>query len=633
MESQSDSSRDQMSTSESSQNQFHPERESTPIPATAAPTHSAQADEGTRPAQADETKPAAGPQMEPPTPTPTPTPTVIPNSVRPQPAPNQNEPTPQGQQLPLAAPQGQSGTPGHYRSPQTPSTGQISPTGQTPVPGHPRANAPTPAAPMPAPVPPLGQPQTPPQPQGRPSIPTPTSTHNFGPHPQPPQSPRPPQPYPQGTAGCRPQISTPPTPTQTMPSPPAPWGPVPTSGQTTPTVPATRRGPGWGALIAAVLVAVLLSTSLTVAAQRLLQGHTHTAPASTSTSENDPQADNVAPLVKQTQTTADWQAVSAAVRPATVSIQVRVGNSGDTGSGVVWDNEGHIVTNYHVVADATDEASLTVSLNDGRLYNASVVGTDPTTDLAVIKLVNPPADLVAANFGESDSLSVGQSVMAIGSPLGLDDTVTTGIISALDRPVAVKTAAPRTSGQALSEDWPFLEQQPETEPVVTNAIQVDASINPGNSGGPLFDDAGRVIGINSSIASMAESQQQAGSIGLGFAIPVDLVKNVATQLIQTGKAEHGQLGVSIKAAAVEIDGSTRVGVEVASLPSGSPAAKAGIKVGDYITQIDGKNVDSPRALVGFVRRYNPGQTVTLTVVRDGEEQPVDVELAVLNSAQ
>lgn len=384
---------------------------------------------------------------------------------------------------------------------------------------------------------------------------------------------------------------------------------------------ARRRGPGWGALLLAMILTAVLSVVLT-----LSFGTGLTTFDRAHTQSNDPVTSGpTAPLVEQKEGSSDWQAVASAVRPATVAIQVQVGNSGDTGSGVVWDSEGHIVTNNHVVADAQGPETVTVSLNDGRLYHAEVVGTDPTTDLAVIKLQNPPSDLVSANFGSSDSLTVGEPVMAIGSPLGLSDTVTTGIISALDRPVAVKGSAPRQSGDI--DPWgltPNAQAQP--EPVITNAIQIDASINPGNSGGPLFDESGRVIGINSSIASLGSSDSTAGSIGLGFAIPVDLVKNVATQLITHGKAEHAQLGVMIRSAAVTVDDVTRVGAEVADVVPEGAASSADIKVGDVIIKIDGHDVVSSRSLTGYVRRYNSGDEVILVVARDGKAVEVPVTL-------
>ncbi|MDO5034751.1 MAG: trypsin-like peptidase domain-containing protein [Actinomycetaceae bacterium] len=384
---------------------------------------------------------------------------------------------------------------------------------------------------------------------------------------------------------------------------------------------AKRRGPGWGALIVAMILTAALTGFGTVSALRLMD----TAPNS---QQVEQPAGERTPMVTPSTEGTDWEAVSAAVRPATVTIQVSTGEGGDTGSGVVWDGAGNIVTNYHVVSSAVnnDRAQITVRTTDGRLYEAEIVGIDSTTDLAVIRFKDVPSDLVSANFGDSSQLVVGQPVMAIGSPLGLTDTVTTGIISALDRPVAVKTAVPQERQDQFNYQFPFfLQESPQSETVVTNAIQVDASINPGNSGGPLFDAQGQVIGINSSIASMGE-KDSAGSIGLGFAIPVNLVKNVVSQLIENGEAQHAQLGVTITSAAVEVDGQARLGAHVESILPGGAAAGADIQVGDVIVSIDGNDVLSSAALTGFVRRYNSGDTVTIGIARGGKLIEVDVQL-------
>lgn len=385
-----------------------------------------------------------------------------------------------------------------------------------------------------------------------------------------------------------------------------------------------KRGPGWLALIVAMILTAALTMLGTIGlvSAGLLS-------ASSKTNEPAPEQPTTGKKTQVVETegsATNWQAVADAVRPATVTINVRTQNGGDTGSGVIWDTKGNIVTNYHVVAAGQNGGQITVSMNDGRLYEAEIVGLDSTTDLAVIKLVNPPDNLVAANFGDSSDLTVGQNVMAIGSPLGLSDTVTTGIISALDRPVAVKTAVPKDQQEDFNYQFPFFQQQEQSETVITNAIQVDASINPGNSGGPLFDQKGRVIGINSSIASMGSAESSSGSIGLGFAIPVNLVKNVTVQLIETGRAEHAQLGVTISSAAVTVDGVTRVGAEVVSILPDGAAAGADIQKGDVILSIDGHEVVSSRSLTGFVRRYNSGDEVTLEIARGGTKHEVQVVL-------
>lgn len=394
------------------------------------------------------------------------------------------------------------------------------------------------------------------------------------------------------------------------------------------------RGPGWLALLVAMVVTAMIAVGSTLA----LGGGTQTAqPAATATTQAT--AQTVSP-VQSSGDAPDWEAVAAAVSPATVTITVESSSSSDIGSGVVYDASGHIVTNYHVISAAVSSSSgtsntsgstsgaITVTLSDGRLYEATVVGYDQTTDLAVIQLKNPPSDLTVATFGSSADLAVGQSVMAIGSPLGLSDTVTTGVVSALNRPVEVSTS----ETQETDPNDPFGQlpqqgqQQSATDSVITNAIQVDASINPGNSGGPLFDASGAVVGINSSIASLSSSSDSSGSIGLGFAIPSDLVKSVTDQLISTGTVDHAVLGVTIQSGTATVDGTTRIGAEVASVTSGGAAAEAGIKVGDVILSVDGNQVSSAKSLSGYVRRYKSGDSITLEVARDGSVQNVQVTL-------
>ena len=376
-----------------------------------------------------------------------------------------------------------------------------------------------------------------------------------------------------------------------------------------PTVVVTKKGPGWAALLGAMLLTIGLTLGavfyarpamLRASAPPNLNGGTvATVPASNSSGT-------------------DWTDVAAAVSPAVVTIQAQGASSGGTGSGVVYDAQGDIVTNYHVISSALGGGQIQVTLADGRLYAASIVGHDKTTDLAVIRLENPPSDLTVARFASSSNLEVGAPVMAIGAPLGLSNTVTTGIVSALNRPVEVSV-----DESATSEDG----TQASSDLVVTNAIQIDASINPGNSGGPLFDATGAVIGINSSIKSLASSSDgQAGSIGLGFAIPSDLVVSIADQLIASGTASHGMLGVTVKAATTTVGSDTYVGAEVQDVSAGSGASAAGIRSGDVIVKVEGQEVTSPKQLIGYVRRYKAGDTVTMTIVRDGATQDVSVRI-------
>lgn len=290
----------------------------------------------------------------------------------------------------------------------------------------------------------------------------------------------------------------------------------------------------------------------------------------------------------------DWQAISKEVSASVVSIQTKVKDGIGAGSGAVIDDKGHIVTNNHVVDGAQQ---ISVTLSNGQMYSAKVVGTDTTADLAVIILENPPSDLKPVQYADSDKLAVGENVMAIGNPLGYENTATTGIVSALNRPVSVM-------------------DESNNNPVVTNAVQLDAAINPGNSGGPTFNAAGQVIGINSSIASMATSQSEAGSIGIGFAIPSNLVKRISEEIINDGKAKHVSLGVTIQSSTVEADGVTRGGAKVTKVVSGSPADKAGIKTGDTIVAFNGNAVNNNYSLLGYVRAAAYGSSAKITVVRD-----------------
>lgn len=354
----------------------------------------------------------------------------------------------------------------------------------------------------------------------------------------------------------------------------------------------------WVALVGTAALAAGLASGGTAALLHLQDDE----PAAQDQMGSSSSSQNV-PVVAAADGTPDWEGVAAAVRPAVVAIDVAGRGGSGAGSGMVWDADGHIVTNNHVVAGAEQ---IVVTLADGRMFEAETVGTDPITDLAVLALVDAPSDLELPVIGESGDLDVGRPVMAVGNPLGLSSTVTTGIISALDRPVT----AGEGQGQA---------------PTVTNAIQIDAAINPGNSGGPLFDSEGRVIGITSAIASL--SGGQSGSIGLGFAIPVDLVGTITEQLIETGTAEHAFLGVALSEETVTADGVTRSGAGVQSVEPGSPADDAGLAVGDVITAIDDRPVSSAAALTGYVRAHTAGEKVGLAVVRDGELTEVEVTLA------
>ncbi|MDR1033795.1 MAG: trypsin-like peptidase domain-containing protein [Bifidobacteriaceae bacterium] len=304
----------------------------------------------------------------------------------------------------------------------------------------------------------------------------------------------------------------------------------------------------------------------------------------------------------------NWEAVGKNIASTVVSIRVEGSDGTALGSGVIVSKEGNIITNYHVIsgADAAKNAKVTVILQNGSMYEAGIKGTDSTADLALLEIKNPPDNLSAAVFGNSDDARVGQQVMAVGNPLGYENTATTGIISALNRPVAA------SDGTGSSET------------TVTNAIQIDAAINSGNSGGPLFDGDGRILGITSSIATSGTST---GSIGIGFAIPSNAVNNIYKQLEENGKAEHAYLGIMMEDVTVKADNVTRSGAQITKVENDTPASKSGLKVGDVIVAIDSKPVTNGYSLVAFIREYLPDATVSITFVRDGDSKAVDVKLA------
>ncbi|WP_327305819.1 trypsin-like peptidase domain-containing protein [Streptomyces sp. NBC_01298] len=490
-------------------------------------------------------------------------------------------------------------------TPAEPVTQQLPPTaapGAEPTQQLPRTPAAQPAPVQPAPVPPAAAAQ-PPAPA---PAPAPYPAPAYAESPVPPVTPayaEAPAPAPQamGAEGWPP------------PPPAAPaygagdgqggggWGvPLATDGAPQP------KRKGKGGLIAGVLAAALIAGGVGGgvgywAADRSANGSGSTTVSAGNTPKDlKRDAGSVAGL-------------AAGALPSVVTIEASAGDGeGGTGTGFVYDQQGHILTNNHVVASAANGGKLSATFSDGKKYEAEVVGRAQGYDVAVIKLKNPPSGLKPLPLGDSDKVAVGDSTIAIGAPFGLSNTVTTGIVSAKNRPVA--------SGDGSGGKNSYM-----------SALQTDASINPGNSGGPLLDSRGAVIGINSAIQSAGNGGfggGQAGSIGLGFAIPVNQAKNVAESLIKTGKPVYPAIFVSVDLAA-KTEGAkiSETGASANELvePNG-PAGKAGLKPGDVITEFGGKPIDSGPTLISEIWTYKPGDTVKLTYLRGGKPTTVDITL-------
>ena len=321
---------------------------------------------------------------------------------------------------------------------------------------------------------------------------------------------------------------------------------------------------------------------------------------------SSPSASSSSTVSQRTDTAAEpgsVEEVANSVLPSVVKINVRGAQGNGSGSGVIVSADGEILTNDHVVAVAAGGGALSVSFEDGSTAAARVIGTDPVTDLAIIK-AQDVSGLTPATLGESSNLDVGEEVVAVGSPFGLEATVTSGIVSALNRPVSVGSAG----GGSMDTTYP--------------AIQTDAAINPGNSGGPLVNMQGEVVGINSSIRT-SSAMGEGGSIGLGFAIPLDKVLPIVEQLRNGETPTHARLGVSVT------DASTRdgllTGAGIQTVEPGSAADEAGLRRGDVVTKVDDDLVSGSESLVATIRGYRPGDRVTLTVVRD-RAQPQTIEV-------
>ncbi len=304
------------------------------------------------------------------------------------------------------------------------------------------------------------------------------------------------------------------------------------------------------------------------------------------------------------------EAVAAKVLPSVVKINVSGSGGAGSGSGIILSDAGEILTNNHVTEVAADGGKMSVSFNDGTTASATLVGSDPVTDLAVIK-VDGVSGLTPARIGDSDRLDVGEGVVAIGSPFGLQATVTSGIVSALNRPVSV-------GGQRGAD-----------EATTYPAVQTDAAINPGNSGGPLVNLAGEVVGVNSSIRSSSDLGGEGGSIGLGFAIPISKVLPVVDQLRNGQTPTHARLGITVsdKGSSTDpTDNGLITGAGVEEITPGSAGEQAGLRPGDVVTKVDDEPISSSESLVATIRGYRPGDTVGLTVLRGGKTLTLDATL-------
>jgi putative serine protease PepD len=408
----------------------------------------------------------------------------------------------------------------------------------------------------------------------------------------------------------------------------AQYNPAPNPADT----PRRKAAFGVGTLVASILAAGLVGGGVgTVASGGLFDGGSPSAVSS-----------NSQPGTVIVNNKDDVNAITAAAlkaSPSVVTISATSGSSGGTGSGIVLDDSGHILTNTHVVTldGQSANATLEVRTSAGKVLKATLVGTDPLSDLAVIK-VDDTSGLTPATLGDSGKLNVGDTAIAIGSPLGLTGTVTDGIVSTLNRTISVaSSAAPKEGDTSQGGDQGFQFAPPGggqgqstagQGSISINVIQTDAAINPGNSGGALVNSKGEIIGVNVAIASAgSDSSSTSGNIGVGFSIPINHAKRVAQEIISTGKVSHGQLGVSVKdKSSGSSSSSFSVGADVATVEANSAAAKAGIKVGDVITKFNDLAVSEPNQLTAAVREQAGGSAVKITVLRNGKEQTFDVTL-------
>lgn len=391
---------------------------------------------------------------------------------------------------------------------------------------------------------------------------------------------------------------------------------------------------GAGTLVGGMVLAAAIGAGSAVGANYLLGDDA--APVVSSQGPGEPT------VINNPENVTAVSAAAAKASPSVVTIEAASNSGGGSGSGIILDDDGHILTNTHVVTlgGATANPSLSVRTADGQVHSAEIVGTDPLSDLAVIKI--DAEGLTPAELGSSSELNVGDTAVAIGAPLGLSGTVTDGIVSTLNRTISIQSSAvPEAPAEGETDEegsdqfnfqFPGQEQQQSNAGSIhINVMQTDAAINHGNSGGALVDVNGQIIGVNVAIASSgsgATSSGDSGSIGVGFAIPIDYAKRIAEDLIEHGEASHGLLGVSVTAQPASTNGTSSfsVGAVVREVVAGSAAAEAGLTEGDVITGVDDRRVDDSLSLTAVVREYAAGETATVHYLRDGEERTADVTL-------
>nr|WP_255727148.1 trypsin-like peptidase domain-containing protein [Nesterenkonia sp. DZ6] len=405
--------------------------------------------------------------------------------------------------------------------------------------------------------------------------------------------------------------------------------------------PRPKRTVGVGGLALAVLLAGLLGGGVVAGSQAVLADGGISTSSTGGIEINNPDSATVV------------TAAAAKASPSVVTLAVSEGGQGGSGSGIILDEEGHVLTNTHVVTlgGAAPDPDIQVRMSDGSVSDATLVGTDPLSDLAVVQLEDIEG-IQPAELGSSGDLNVGDQSIAIGAPLGLSGTVTDGIVSTLNRTISVASSAvedegadaPEAPEEGVEEDgfefyFPDMEGSPTQGSIHLNVIQTDAAINRGNSGGALVDGEGRVIGVNVAIASSGgAAETDAGSIGVGFAVPIDYAQRVAQELIDTGEVSHGLLGVTVAAAGSQevpeeaepglapvMPGFT-VGALIDDVPGNTPAAEAGLETGDIITAVNDRRIEDSLALTATIREYPAGESVTISFVRDGQQEEAEVTL-------